>query len=275
MQSIHETEIKPIGRLSMNWAELWQNRELVFFFVWRDFKVKYKQTVIGVLWVFIQPLTFLGIFYLAFNKVMQQQLEGLSYPFYIFSGLVLWQLFSATVSHAAESMIANATIIKKIYFPRLIIPLAAVGNALIDFIILFIFLLIAIFIAGVSVQIYTFLFMIWAIVLAVLSSFGIGCFLAALNIKYRDMRYALPFLMQLLLFSSTVLYPLKNLPEHFVTLLKFHPFNGALYCWRVGFQENAVIDYTYLLFFTVYAIIVSMIGIYYFRKTEAYFADLA
>ncbi len=275
MSNNFETEIKPVGKLSMNWKELWQNRELIYFFVWRDFKVKYKQTAIGVLWVFIQPLVFLGIFYLAFNKVMQSEIKGMSYPYYIFSGLVLWQLFTSTVTHAAESMVSNGAIIKKIYFPRLIIPLAAVGNALIDFLILLFLLLISTFVFRSKLHLLSPFFLLLATLMTVLSSFGVGCLLAALNIKYRDVRYALPFFMQLLLFSSTVLYPIQNLPDWVSVILKFHPINGALYCWRTAFQNPENCDITYLGLSFFYTLSISLVGIYYFRKTESYFADLA
>jgi len=269
-----ETEIKPITHFSFNIKELWQNRELIYFFVWRDFKVKYKQTIIGVLWVFIQPITLLCVFYFALSKSIQPNLHYMSYGYYVLTGLILWQLFSTAINQAAESMVTNANIIKKIYFPRLIIPIAAIGNALIDFSIMTIALLIGSFIFDNHIHSLSFLYIIGATILTVMASFGIGTLLAALNLKYRDVRYALPFLIQILLFSSTVLYPLEFQDSILILLKNLHPLNGALHLWRCAFSNEPLNNLT-LLLGILNNLFLFFLGIYYFRKTEAYFADLA
>ena len=270
----HYIEIKPITHFSLNIRELWQNRELIYFFVWRDLKVKYKQTIIGVLWVFIQPLTLLAVFYFALSKSIQPNLHWMNYGYFVLTGLVLWQLFSVSISQAAESMVSNANIIKKIYFPRLVIPIAAIGNALVDFTIMSVTLIIGTIIFNNYFHVFSFLYILGAIILTLLAAFGIGCLLAAMNLKFRDVRYALPFLIQLLLFSSTVLYPLDFQDASLNLLKSLHPLNGAMHLWRCAFSNEPLDIVTIFLGF-VNNIILFSIGIYYFRKTEAFFADIA
>ncbi len=266
-------EIKPLGQFSLNINELWQHRELIYFFIWRDVKVKYKQTFIGLLWLIVQPLALVTVFYFALHRSIQAQLSSMSYPMYILTGLVLWQYFASSVSHAAESMVSNANIIKKIYFPRLVIPLAAVGNACIDFLILFTIVCVVFLVRGeVHWKSIPLIFASFSI--TTFSSLGIGCFLAAANLKYRDVRYALPFLIQLLLFTSTVLYPLTSESPYLSALKYLHPLNAALDGWRCAFSHEPV-NYLLLLTGLVYSCLLLGFGLYYFRKTEAFFADIA
>lgn len=269
-----ETEIKPITHFSFNIKELWQNRELIYFFVWRDFKVKYKQTIIGILWVFIQPLTLLCVFYFALSKSIQPNLHYMSYGYFVLTGLILWQLFSSAISQAAESMVSNSNIIKKIYFPRLVIPIASIGNSLIDFLIMTVALVIGSFFLNNHLHFLSFFYLIGATIMAIMSSFGFGSLLAAMNLKYRDVRYALPFMIQILLFSSTVLYPLEFQNSTLNLLKNLHPLNGALHLWRCAFS-NEPLNYQILLIGIFNNLFLFFLGIYYFRKTEAYFADLA
>ena len=270
----HYIEIKPVTHFSLNIRELWQNRELIYFFVWRDLKVKYKQTVIGVLWIFIQPLTMLAVFYFALSKSIQPNLLWMNYGYFVLTGLVLWQLFSVSVSQAADSMVANANIIKKIYFPRLVIPIAAIGNALVDFMIMSVTLIIVTLIFNNQLHVFSIFYFFGAMLLTLLAAFGIGCLLAAMNLKYRDVRYALPFLIQILLFSSTVLYPLDFQDAKLNLLKSLHPLNGAMHLWRCAFSNEPLDFFTILLGFINNSSLF-LIGIYYFRKTEAFFADIA
>lgn len=266
-------EIKPIGHFSLNINELWQHRELIYFFIWRDLKVKYKQTFIGLLWLILQPLALITVFYFALHRSMQAQLSSMSYPMYILTGLVLWQYFASSVSHAAESMVSNANIIKKIYFPRLIIPLAAVGNACIDFLILFAIVCVVFLVRG-EVHWKSIPLIMASFSITTFSALGIGSFLAAANLKYRDVRYALPFLIQLLLFTSTVLYPLTSQSPYWSFLKYVHPLNAALDGWRCAFSPEPA-NYLLLLTGLVYSCLLLGFGLYYFRKTEAFFADIA
>lgn len=266
-------EIKPIGRFSLNIQELWQHRELIYFFVWRDVKVKYKQTIIGLLWIVLQPLALLTVFYFALHRSMQSELNWMSYPMYLLSGLILWQYFSASVSQSAESMLSNTNIIKKIYFPRLIIPIAAIGNAMIDFLILFALVFILFAVQG-EIYWHSIPLVLAALFMTTVSSFGIGSFLAAANLKYRDVRYSLPFLLQIMLFTSTVFYPLTSANELLSKLKYAHPMNAALHCWRCAFSQEPV-SVAIVGIGLMYSVVILVLGVYYFRKTEAFFADIA
>ncbi len=266
-------EIKPVGRFSLNIQELWQHRELIYFFVWRDVKVKYKQTLIGVLWVLAQPLALLTVFYFALHRSIQSDLGSMSYPLYMLTGLVLWQFFAGSVSQSAESMIANANIIKKIYFPRLVVPIAAIGTALIDFLILFA-IVCTLFLARGEMHWPSIPLILAGFAITTFSAMGLGCFLASANLKYRDVRYALPFVLQMMLFTSTVFYPLNSANELWGLLKYVHPMNIALHSWRCAFSQEPV-NVSIVGFGLMYSLVILFVGIYYFRKTEAFFADLA
>jgi lipopolysaccharide transport system permease protein len=188
------TIIKPPSTVSLRLGELWQHRELLYFFAWRDIKVKYRQTVLGVLWAVLQPLALMLLFVWIFShSSIAQTPTGMSYPVFVLSGLVLWNLFYSSVSHASESMISNASIIKKIYFPRLIIPLSSLCGALLDFAIAFLLFLVFCLVKGSVPGIDALLFFPAAIILCLVSAFGFGTLLGALNVKFRDFRYVLPF----------------------------------------------------------------------------------
>ena len=224
------THIQPPKGFSLGLKELWQYRELFYFFTWRDIKVKYKQTYLGILWALLQPLGMMALFTLLFSKTWKIDTGTTAYPIFVLSGLILWNLFSSSVSHAGESMIQNANIIRKIYFPRLIIPIAG---------------------------------------------FGTGTFLAALNVKYRDFRYTIPFLLQVLFFSSQVIYPLYSVQQTWLKyLLAINPVNAAIELFRATLS-NHPIDSTTISIGLTSTVIIFFVGLYYFRKTEAYFADLA
>jgi lipopolysaccharide transport system permease protein len=266
-------EIKPVGRFSLNVQELWQHRELIYFFVWRDVKVKYKQTIIGLMWVVVQPIALLTVFYFALHRSIQSELVYMSYPWYMLTGLVLWQYFAVSVSQSAESMIGNANIIKKIYFPRLIVPIAAVGTALIDFLILFAIVCI-LFLAKGEMHWRSIPLLLAGFGITTFAALGLGCFLASANLKYRDVRYALPFVLQMLLFTSTVFYPLHSANELWGKLKYVHPMNIALHSWRCAFSQEPV-NVSIVGFGLMYSLVILFVGIYYFRKTEAFFADIA
>jgi lipopolysaccharide transport system permease protein len=270
-----ETEIKisPPGAISFNLAEIWANRELLYFFAWRDIKVKYKQTYLGILWAFLQPLLLMVIFYFIFSRTLNVSV-GMSYPVYTFAGLILWGLFSTGITHSSESLLSSSQIIRKIYFPRILIPIASLLTALIDFFIAFVLLVVLLIIFGQPVSwqaIYCFPF---AIVLTFISSFGIGALLAALNVKYRDFRYLIPFAMQLLFFSSQVVYSIHSLEQSWLkSLFYLNPLNGALELFYSPLQ-NTPVDSTGIMISTGVAFFFLITGLVYFKKTESYFADL-
>jgi lipopolysaccharide transport system permease protein len=269
-------EIKPAGKLTLNFRELWDYRDLFYFFTWRDIKVKYKQTVLGFLWAILQPLFLSLIFTLFLGDIISNNVKlPLPYPLFVLSGMILWGVFSSGLSSAANSMVNNANIIKKIYFPRLIIPMSAILVALFDFIMAFIVFIPFLFYYKIFFQPEALFLIPLSLTLCTLAAFGIGTFLSALNIKYRDFRYIVPFMIQAMLFLTPVIYP-SNIASHFLIkwVIRFNPMTSAIEVFRASFVPgyNLTIDF-WISFAT--GIFLFFAGLYYFRKTEHYFADLA
>ena len=271
-----EYEIKPQKKLTLGINELWQYRELFYFFTWRDIKVKYKQTVLGFAWAVLQPFLMMIIFSVFFGKALNVPSDNIPYPIFVFSGLLLWNVFSTGVSNAGNSMVSNANIIKKIYFPRLIIPFSSILVSLFDFLMaLMVYIGMLIYYQTNIDFIRMLIFIPSGLLIAIMSTFGIGTFLAALNIKYRDIRYVIPFLIQVLLFLTPVIYPISILPKLWMKyLIAINPMYSAIELFRSGIIEKPL-DYNLLLVSIISAFLFLLIGVFYFRKTEAYFADLA
>lgn len=270
-----ETTIRPPGRITLNSKELWQYRELFYFFTWRDVKVKYKQTVLGVAWALLQPLLMVLLFTFVFSRTLKLDFSiSIPYPVFVLSGIIIWNLFNSSVSQAGESMIQNAAIVRKIYFPRLIIPCSAILVSLFDFAMAFIILLVLTFFYQWIHWSALFYFPA-AIALCLLAAFGAGTFLSALNVKFRDFRYALPFLLQLLFFASQVIYPITVLQNTWVRyLLAANPVNGSIELFRVPFTGVSP-DWVLVGISFGSSLVLSLAGLLYFRKTESYFADIA
>jgi lipopolysaccharide transport system permease protein len=270
-----ETIIQPSAGIGINFKELWQYRELFYFFTWRDIKVKYKQTILGIAWAILQPLAMMLLFTFLFSRTLKLDFSvGTPYPVFVLSGIIIWNLFNGSVAHAAESMIQHSAIIKKIYFPRLIIPTSAILVNLFDFIMAFsVFLAISFFYQPIR---WTAVFYFpAAIILCLAASFGLGSCLAALNVKFRDFRYALPFLLQLLFFASQVIYPITVVQNpQLKYLLALNPVNGAIELFRAA-VTGAAPDITLVVTAMLTSLFLCFTGIIYFRKTESYFADIA
>jgi lipopolysaccharide transport system permease protein len=268
-------EIKPVKRLSLGLKELWEFRELFYFFTWRDIMVKYKQTALGVLWAILQPFLLMVVFTLFFSKGLGTPSDNIPYPIFVYSGLLLWTIFSTGLSNAANSMVSNAAIIKKIYFPRLIIPISAILVALFDFIMAFCIFIVLIIYYSRSVDARIMLFLPLSIVITVMTTFGLGALLAALNVKYRDFRYIIPFLIQMLLFLTPVIYPVSIIKYGWAQrILSLNPMTGAIELLR-STVTHAPLHIQSVVIGGIVSIILFFIGLFYFRKTEYYFADLA
>ena len=284
-----EYEIKPAKGLQLNLKELWDYRELFYFFTWRDIKVKYKQTILGFAWAVLQPFIMMVVFSLFFGKLLKVPSDGIPYPVFVYSGLLLWNVFSTGLTGAGNSMVTNADIIKKIYFPRLIIPISSILVALFDFLMAFIVYIGILLFYQFQVSIMKLvLFLPVSLLITIITTFGLGSLLAALNVKYRDFRYVIPFLVQLLLFLTPVIYPVsifidihvKFFDSSFVIkerLLQFifalNPMSGAINLLRTAII-NKPLDMDLFLISAGSAILLFIIGLLYFRKTEYYFADL-
>ena len=270
-----ELRIEPPKKLSFGFKELWLYRELFYFFTWRDVKVRYKQTTLGILWVLIQPILTVTIFTVFFGRALKIPSGGIPYPVFVFSGLLFWNVFSASVVNAGTSMISNAPIIKKIYFPRLIIPLSNLLVALVDWSIAFMLFIIITFVYSVEVSWLQALFY-WplATMVMLVGTAGVSCWLAALNVKYRDFRYVIPFALQVMLFLTPVIYPINilNYPG-LQYVLALNPMYAVIELFRFPLlQQSNLILLTISLSSSVLFLLV---GIYYFKSTEHYFADLA
>lgn len=271
-----EFEIKPQGKFSLGLKELWDYRELFYIFTLRDIKVKYKQTVLGFLWAVLQPLLLAFMFTFFLGKAISNYTPmPMPYELFAFSGLVLWGIFSTGLNNAGNSMVANANIIKKIYFPRLIIPASSVLVGLFDFIMAFIVFLMYCFIKGVPIRVEAFYLFPLSIFLTCLATIGTGSLLAALNVKYRDFRYIIPFLIQFVLFLSPVIYPAYIASQPLLKLLiSLNPMTAPLDFFRAAISDLPL-DMTSILISLSSSLLLFIIGIVYFKKTEAYFADLA
>ena len=276
MKDAEEFIITPPRKLSLNLSELWRYRELFYFFTWRDVKVKYKQTVLGIFWAILQPTFMTLVFTFFFGRSLKIETQGMPYPLFVFSGLVLWNLFSSGITNAGNSMVANANIIKKIYFPRLIIPISAILSSLVDF--CFAFLVFIVMLFWFTPQInpaYAMLFWPLGVVLACISTLGLGCWLSALNIKYRDFRYVIPFLVQALLFLTPVIYPVTIVSKKWMQMtLALNPMYAPIEIFRAPLL-GGLTNPSFVLISIASEFILFAFGLLYFKRTEMYFADLA
>lgn len=274
--SEHYFEIKPKVAFSFNLRELIEYKELFYFFTWRDVKVKYKQTALGFLWAILQPLIMMVIFTLLVSRAMKVPSDDMAYPIFAFSGLILWTVFSSGITNAGNSMVSNAQIIKKIYFPRLVIPISSILVSVFDFLIAFLIFIVLLIAYQQPVDlINALLFWPAGLIVTIVATFGPGCLLAALNVKYRDFRYVIPFLVQALLFLTPVIYPISIVSNTWVKyILAINPMYAAVSLFRIPMMET-VPDQNLILISLFSGVCFFMIGLVYFRKTEMYFADLA
>lgn len=267
--------IEPSKGRVLEWKELWRYRELFYFFTWRDIKIKYKQTALGFLWAVLQPLLMMTILTLFFGKALNIPSQNLPYPIYVFSGLLIWNLFSTGLSSASNSMVNNASIIKKIYFPRLIIPVSSILVSLFDFFMAFVLFIPLLVIYQQSV--YWFAIFIWplSLIAAIVATLGMGAWLAALNVKYRDFRYVIPFLIQVLFFLTPVIYPISLLKYPILQyVLVSSPMFAAVELFR--YPLTGILPDIYFLGLSLFSgLVLLAIGVFYFKKTEDFFADFA
>jgi lipopolysaccharide transport system permease protein len=263
----------PEGWADIGFRELWDYRELLYFLTWRDVKVRYKQTALGAAWAIIQPLFMMLVFSLFFGRLAKIPSDGIPYPIFTFCALLPWQLFAHALTESSNSLVANERLITKVYFPRLVVPIAAVLGGLVDFAIAFALLLLMMFYYGIVPT--------WAIVtlpgfllLAVMTALGVGLWLSALNVKYRDVRYTINFLIQFWMFATPVAYPSSLVPAKWRALYGLNPMAGVVEGFRwalLGKQEAPGA----MLWVSVAVVILILIGgLYYFRRMEQQFADV-
>ncbi|GAL83779.1 phosphate ABC transporter permease [Sporocytophaga myxococcoides] len=271
-----EYEIKPAGKLDLNFKELWQYKELFYFFTWRDIKVKYKQAYLGILWVVLQPLFMMMVFSFFFGKVLRVPSDGIPYPIFVYSGMMFWNIFSSGLSSSGDCLVSNANIIKKIYFPRLVIPISVIFVSVFDFIITFALFIGLILFLQIKIDYLKFIELFpLAFLITIVTTFGLGTLLSALNVKYRDFKYIIPFLIQATLFITPVIYPISVLPFPWIKyVLALNPLTGAIALSRAAIAGN-VIDWNIIMISVVTSLLLLVAGLLVFKRTEAYFADLA
>ena len=253
--------------------ELWEFRELLYFFAWRDIKVRYKQTVMGVLWAIIQPFLTMVIFSLFFGRLANIPSEGLPYPVFSYAALVPWTFFSNALSQASNSLVINANMIKKIYFPRLALPIATVLAGVIDFVLAFVVLLGIMLYYGLVPTINV----VWLplfLLLALVTSLGVSLWLAAMNVQFRDVHYTIPFLTQAWLFVTPIAYPSSLLPEPWRTVYGLNPMAGVVEGFRWALLGTDTAPGKMIILSTLVALTLFISGAFYFRRMEQSFADV-
>jgi len=268
--------IKPrSGWIGINVRELWRFRELFYIFAWRDFKVRYKQMAIGVAWAVLQPFVAMVIFSVFFGGLAKIPSDDIPYPIFVYSGLLFWNYFSHSLGAAGNSLIGNEAILKKIYFPRLLLPMSATITPLVDFAFALVVLVGIMVYYQFAPSLVGVLLLPVLVLLSFLSASGLGAFLAAINVRYRDVREALPFFIQTLFFVTPVIYPTTLLPERFRWLLGLNPMTGVIEAARAGIVQDRSVNVQLLLVSAAIAVTFFLVGIFYFRRTERVFADVA
>ena len=257
----------------LDWFELWAYRELLYFFVWRDLKVRYKQTVIGIGWAIIQPLFTMAIFALVFGHLAKMPSEGLPYPIFYYAALLPWTYFAGALTHATNSVVEHQSMITKVYFPRILLPLSAVLSGLADFALAFSLLVGLILYYGI---VPTAAILLWPLflLLAVATALAVSLWLSALNALYRDVRYAVPFLVQLWLFASPVAYPSGLVPTNWRWLYGLNPMAGVIEGFRWSLTGHGQPPGLLVVASTLAVLCLLVGGLTYFRRVEGTIADM-
>jgi len=266
--------IKPTyGWVSLGLHSVWEHRELLYFLTWRDIKVRYKQTVLGIAWAVLQPFLLMVVFSVFFGRLAKVPSDGFPYPLFTFCGLLPWQLFAHALTESSNSLVANERLITKVYFPRLVIPLSAVLTGLVDFIFAFLVLLGMMIHYGVMAT-----SALWTlplfILMAVATALGVGLWLSALNVQYRDVRYTIPLITQCWLFLSPVAYPSSIVPEPWHFLYGVNPMAGVIEGFRWALLGKADPPGTMLAVSAMVTVLLLIGGLFYFRRMEKNFADV-
>jgi lipopolysaccharide transport system permease protein len=270
-----EIIIKPKNKWwQVDLKEIWQFRDLFYFLTWRDIKVKYKQTMVGVLWAIFQPFITMIIFTVFFGKFAQIPSDGIPYPIFVYTGLLFWTLFNGGLSSASDSFVANEKIVTKIYFPRIMLPISTIITHVVDFAVAAIILGIMMVFYGYTPSIIGVVLIPFLLLMSILSAMGIGLLFASLNVKYRDVRFVLPFFIQLLLFITPVIYPVSIINEKYRWILGLNPMSGVIDVARTGILGVGQIDWVLLGVSVISMIAYCFIGFFYFKKVERYFADV-
>lgn len=260
------------GWVSLNLDKVWQYRGLLYFLCWRDIKVRYKQTALGAAWAIIQPFFTMVVFALFFGRLAKIPSDGIPYPVFAFAALVPWTFFANGLSQASESLVSNANLIKKVYFPRLVVPISAVLSGVVDFVLAFVVLLGMMLYYGIYPTINV-LLLPFFLVLALVSALGVALWMAALNVQFRDVRYVIPFVIQVWMFATPIAYPSSLLSEPWRTMYGINPMAGVVEGFRWALLGTETAPGLICLVSGCMATVLLIGGALYFRRMEKTFAD--
>ena len=261
------------GWLKLNLRELWEYRELLYFLVWRDIKVRYKQTALGAAWAILQPVMTMVVFSVFFGRLAKVPSDGIPYPVFAYTALLPWQLFAYALTESANSLVGSQNLIKKVYFPRLVVPIAGVLAGLVDFAIAFVVLLGLMVYYGIRPGPAIVVLPVF-VLFAVVTALSVGLWLSALNVEFRDVRYTIPFLTQFWMFATPVAYPSSLVPAKWRALFGLNPMSGVVEGFRWALLGKAT-NPGPLLWVSIAAVVVLLVGgLAYFRRMEKTFADV-
>ncbi len=278
MSSFEDVITPPKRFASVDWGELWRYRDLFLVLAWRDIAVRYKQTALGVLWAIFQPLITMLIFTFIFSRLAKIGTgDTTPYPIFVYVGQLFWLYFSNTLTNASNSLVSNAQLVQKIYFPRLILPATAATTGLVDLALAALVLAGLMFHFGFAPHLVGILVLPLLLVTVVMAAMGVGLYFASLNVKYRDVRHALPFIVQTLMYVTPVVYPISMLdtyPKVKALMLWLNPVSGVITNARASIIGNAPVDWYVLGVSLLSSLVYFVLGLCYFRSTERYFADI-
>lgn len=270
----HVIVVKPSkGWISLKLKELWEYRELLYFLTWRDIKVRYKQTVLGAAWAIIQPFFTMVVFSLFFGKLAKVPSDGIPYPIFAYAALVPWTFFANGLTQSSNSLVGNANLIKKVYFPRLVVPASSVISGLVDFVLAFIVLLGMMLVYGIFPT-FNILWLPFLLLLTFVTSLGVGLWFSALNVQFRDVSYIAPFLTQFWLFATPIAYPSSLLAEPWRTLYGINPMVGVVEGFRWALLGTDTAPGLIIIVSSLVALAILVGGAFYFRRMEKTFADV-
>jgi lipopolysaccharide transport system permease protein len=273
-KQLHAVVIQPTrGWSALGLREMWKSRELLYFMIWRDIKVRYKQTALGAAWAIIQPFFTMVVFSLFFGRLAGIPSDGVPYPIFSYAALVPWTFFANGLALASNSLVGSANLISKVYFPRLIVPTATILSGIVDFVLAFIVLIGMMLVYGIMPTVNV-IWLPFFLLLALITSMGAGLWLSALNVQFRDVKYIVPFLTQLWLFLTPIAYPSSMLPEPWRTLYGINPMAGVVEGFRWALLGTEMTVGPMIAVSVVAAVILMISGAFYFRRMEKTFADV-
>jgi len=261
------------GWVSLRLGELWDYRELFYFLTWRDVKVRYKQTVLGAAWAIIQPFFTMLVFSLFFGKLAKMPSDGIPYPIFSYAALVPWTFFANALNQSSNSLVGSANLIKKVYFPRLAVPLSSVVSGVVDFVLAFFVLLGMMLYFGIAPT-WNVVWLPFLLLLGLVAALGVGLWLSALNVEYRDVRYVVPFLTQFWMFATPIAYPASLLSDPWRTLYGLNPMVGVVEGFRWALLGTNTAPGPIIIVSSLVSLAVLIGGAFYFRRMEKTFADI-